>query len=165
MLICFHDLLSPEEMKAYSSASVKITFNYKLFQKHHLADIQKLPLSSLPHAKFSSSDAPVVPPMSADIRKLLALSVMDEIKNLEMVIATSQERKKLLEEALAKNVVWCIFFKFSLILFFFYLFSAMFVKIFSFSLLNYWSVIFFYVFFLLFLCLEKKGEYIVTLIL
>ena len=95
------DLLSPEELKACSSASGKITFSYKLFLKHHVADIKKPPPSSLHHAKFFSPDAPV-PPMSSDIRKLIALSVVDEMKHLETVIATSQERKKDLEEALAK---------------------------------------------------------------
>lgn len=96
------DILSPEEMKACSSTPGKISFSYKLFQKHHVADIKKPPQSSLPHARFNDDDAPAVPPMSADVRKLMALSLVDEIKHLETVIATSTERKMALEDALAR---------------------------------------------------------------
>ena len=47
-------------------------------------------------------DAPAVPPMPADVRKLMALSLVDEITYLETVIATSTERKMALEDALAR---------------------------------------------------------------
>ena len=83
------DLVTAKELKACSSAPGKIFFSYKLFQKHHVVDIKKPPQSSLPHARFNFPDAPNVLPMSSDTRKLVALSLMDEIKHLELVISTS----------------------------------------------------------------------------
>lgn len=79
-------MLKDEESRSSQVPHEKITFNYKLFKNHHVADILRPSCIHVPKGfSFSimTADVPVVPHMSFDLCDLTASTMLGEIKHLE----------------------------------------------------------------------------------
>lgn len=104
MLLKKHfDVLKDEESKSSQVPPGKISFNYKFFQTHDVAEINMPTCIRVPKSfNFPSmtTDGLVVPPMSFELCALTAHILFGEIKHIEEVIKNSMNKKREIEVVL-----------------------------------------------------------------